>query len=259
MNKKLAFVIFAFAFIVAIVAGFYSPPGEERPAPAEFRAKLRETILPPKKTPPPAKPTDTGRNPSSVKRVESLNRAAFLEKYGDKIGVSEFGNRVVRFDGISTSSDDLTSVQKVEAFRPSHSGDLIARAREILHDAWSLLGLSGETEFDEGTATPGEFTGQVVFQQTRGGVPIYPGGLVTVLMGPNGELRTLDSSVYPSVEVLNSPSLPPPEASRSVLYVTEAEPKAILRYGYETMAKGIQTVTDAQTGTVLFTRDRRIH
>lgn len=258
MNKKLAFVIFAFAFVVAIVAGFYSPSNEERPAPAEFRAKFRETIVHPPKGTPSAKPAQA-RSPSSERKAEpSLSREAFLDKYGEKLGITFAGNTVVRLDGIAIRSEDLSHGQKIKEFRPAHLGDLIARAREILGDARSLLGISQEMEFGEPIATPGESTGQVVFQQTHAGVPILPGGSITILVGPNGELRTLDSSVYSSIEIANALTLPQPASSRTVLYVMEADPKTILRYAYETMTKGIQTVNDAQTGVVLFTRDRRI-
>lgn len=267
MNQRLAFIIFAFAFIVAIVAGFYSPPGDEKPAPAEFRAKLRETIIRPSSPRPSGHPTG-GRNPSSetkrapaseVAKSEPLSREAFLRKYGERLGIEVSGDRVIRLDGIAIRATELSSDQKSKGFRPSHPGELVGRAREILNDARALLGVSENMEFGEPITTPGESTGQVIFPQSRGGTPIFPGGLVTILVGPEGDLRSLDSSIYPVTEIANSQLLPQPNASRSLLYVTEAEPKALLRYVYETMNQGIQTLTDAQTGAVLFTRDRRVH
>jgi len=268
MNQKLALIIFTFALIVAVVVGFFSPSGEEKMPPSEFRAKLRETINKPSKSSPTVKPSEAAnRNPSSetadkkqddVKASEPLTREAFVRKYGEKLEVVSSSDRVIRFSGIAIRSDDLLNEQKVKGFRPSRSADLVARAREILNDARSLLRIPDDTQFGEPLVTPGDSTGQVTFQQTKGSVPIYPGGSVTVLMGPDGELRTLDSSIYPVVEVVNSISLPQPGSSRSILYVTEAEPKAVLHYAYEVMNKGTQIITDAQTGAVLSERDRRI-
>lgn len=269
MNQRLALIIFTFALIVAVVVGFFSPSGEEKMAPSEFRAKFKETISKPSKSPPSMKPTEAvRRNPSSetedkkrdeARETEPLTREAFLRKYGEKIEVITSSDRVIRFSGIAIRNSDLLNEQKVKSFRPSHSADLVMRAREILNDARSLLRIPAETEFGDPLVTPGDSTGQVTFPQTRDGTPIYPGGLVTILLGPDGELRTLDSSIYPVIEVVNAVTLPQPGSSRAILYVTEAEPKAVLRYAYETMTKGIQIITDAQTGVVLSERDRRIH
>lgn len=268
MNQRLALIIFAFALIVAVVVGFFSPSGEEKMPPSEFRAKLRETINKPSKSSPTVKPSEAAqRNPSSeaadikqgeVKETDPLTREAFIRKYGEKLEVVSSSDRVIRFSGIAIRSENLLNEQKVKGFRPSRLADLVARAREVLSDARALLRIPEDTQFAEPLVTPGDSTGQVTFQQTKGSVPIYPGGLVTVLLGPDGELRTLDSSIYPVVEVVNSMTLPQPGSSRSILYVTEAEPKAVLRYAYETMNKGTQTITDAQTGAILSERDRRI-
>ncbi len=266
MNQKLAYTIFFFAFVVAIVVGFYSPSSEEHPRPAEFREKFQETILNPLKPKPPIKKEET-RSPSSENKStsliddfkeEPLSREAFLRKYGDQLKIDVNQGRVTRMDGVAIRTESLNPEQKVKSFRPSHEGDLVMRAKEILADSRKLIGANDKTQFGDPITTPGVSSGQVVFPQTVSNVPLIPGGTVSLLIGPEGELRALDSSVYPDYTVQNSVTLSQPDSSRVVLYVAEAEPKAILHYGFETIVRGVQTITDAQTGTVLYTRDRKV-
>ena len=107
--------------------------------------------------------------------------------------------------------------------------------------------------------TTGESSAQVVAQQSLDGIPISPGGLVTMLIGSDGEIRAIDSSIYPKTEIANKVSLAQPPQSREILFVTQSAPTAVLRHAYETRDRGIQTVTDAQTGEVLLERNRQIH
>lgn len=271
MNHRLAIIIFAFAFIVAIVAGFYSPTDTEKPSPSDFRAKIQEKLpnLPNLKSPLEKKKGDNGakREPSSVEpkpamtsaqSEEGLSEEAFSKKYGDTLKYSRYQGRVTTIDGTNVNPDALEATSRVPGFRPQSEEDLVARAAEILGDLKALLGMDANTSLNPPTVDPGDTTGRVTYQQAMNGVPVYPGGTVTILLGPRGEIRRMDSSVYPSVRVLNQASLAPPPNSRKVLYVTESEPVALLRYGYDSRAKGFQTITDAQTGDELFHRDRRV-
>lgn len=273
MNQRLAIIIFAFAFVVAVVAGFYSPK-DDGPSPSDFRAKVREN-LPNLKIPliekgkvaAPAK-----REPSSVKETvapvpstkpvtvneNGLNPETFSKKYGDALTYSTYEGRVTRIDGTRTNASLLEGDARVPSFHTQSESDLLGRSSEVLSDAGSMLGVDRNTAFLAPQAEGGDYTGRVTYQQAIDGVPIYPNGVVTVVMGGSGELRSLDSSIYPSTRILNQVTQPQPPNTRLILLVTESAPVALLRYAYDAREKGIQTVTDAQTGTVLLRRDRRI-
>lgn len=272
MNHKLALVLFAFAFIVAIVVGF-GGKDDLRPAPAEFRAKFQETLLKPHLKPEPSGATASSleRRPASeheskapapangrVTESDPLSRDAFVRKYGEKLELTRYERRVIRIDGSGIQNNSYESAQKVDGFRASNVAEVSARAREIFANARSLLGIPENAEFILLPPSPGDSSAQAIIQQSRDGIPISPGGLVTILVGPDGELRALDSSIYPATEIANSVSLAPPERSRKILYVTQSAPVAVLHYAYETRDQGIQKVIDAQTGVVLLERDRRI-
>lgn len=272
MNQKLALVLFAFAFIVAIVVGFGAKE-DLRPAPAEFRAKFQETLLKPLKRSDPSLPeAPRERNPSSEhgdrrpaaeppaeESGEPLTREAFVEKYGDRLRLESYEGRVIRVDGSGIPSDGFTDTQKLARFRPSSESEAAARAREVFANARRLLGIPDDAEFIAHPPTTGESTAQVILQQSNKGIPVSPGGTVTILLGPEGEVLSIESSIYPKIEVANRASLDPPEASREILYVTQSSPVAIVHHAYETRERGIQKVVDAETGVVLLERNRRVY
>lgn len=266
MNQKLAIVIFAFAFMVAIVAGFYSPE-REAPAPAAaMREKWQDSIKKkndskvPLPTPVPKEAT-SARKPASSggakKLASGLDLESFTKKYGDRLTVNRDGSRVIRMSGLAIRSEELDPSQRVARFSPADAAALSARGKEIFMDARSLLGIPEGTQFLDPVITAGETTGQLVYQQAEDGVPIYPGGLVTVLIGPEGELRTLDSSVYPETEIANTPVIPAPAESHAVLFVVQSSPVAVLRHAYEVQVRGVLSVVDAASGEVLLNRSRR--
>ncbi|MBC7386703.1 MAG: hypothetical protein H7301_11155 [Cryobacterium sp.] len=278
MNQKLALIIFAFAFMVAIVAGFYSPE-REAPAPAaamrEGLRKTREKNASKEAIPAPSPHSSaSARNPASApdprtseppltkKTYSGLNEEAFNRKYGDEISFSRDDTRVVRMNAIAGRSENLTANQRVSDFHSANASELIGRAREIFSDSRALLGISNDIQFLAPKSTPGDPSGhgqgQVVFQQAIDGVPIYPGGLVSVLIGPDGELRTLDSSVYPSIQVENVASIAVPLESEPVLFVTQSAPVTLLRRAYVIQNRGVQSVVDATTGAELLKLNRRI-
>lgn len=269
MNQKLAMVLFAFAFVVAIVVGF-GGRDDLRPKPAEFRAKFQETLLKSRKRiDPVAVPTPLERNPSSgalrrpagepeSKPGDPLTREQFARKYGESLVITEFEKRVIRIDGSGIPSEKFDASQKVGGFRPSNSNEVSARALEVFESVRRILGIPDHAEFIAHPPTTGDSTAQIVIQQTENGIPIAPGGLVTILLGPEGEVRAIDSSIYPKTEVVNTATLPRPEAARQILFVTQSSPTAVLHHAYETRDRGIQKVVDAQTGTVLLEKDRRI-
>jgi hypothetical protein len=273
MNQRLAIIIFAFAFVVAIVAGFYSPGGEVKPTPSDFRAKLRENLpIGPRSGTPKAKPAGTEsskREPAAPAarlapaldptKGPGLDREQFTRKYGDALRITPASGRATRIDGIGADPSTLEGSARVPGFRPSSADDLRARAEEILKDAHRILGLNASQEWVGPTIQPGESSGQVIFQLAVGGVPVYPDGLITLVIGAEGELRSMDSSAYPETRVMNARTLGAPANSRAILYVTDSEPVAALHHAYETRdAGGIQRVSDAQTGEVLLERDRKI-
>lgn len=259
MNQKLAIVIFAFAFMVAIVAGFFSPERETPPPAAEaLREHMKEVLKKPKSSAPVEKKRPAAvRTPSSYV-MSGLNLETFTHRYGEHLSFSNEGSRVIRISGIAARGDEILSPQKVAGFQPSREEALILRAREIFRDARALLGISDVTQFLDPVTAPGQSSGQVIFQQSVNGVPVYPGGLVTILVGPDGELRSLDSSVYANPEIANAATLPASAESKLVLYVVQTLPNAVLRYAYVSQVRGMQSISDAETGTVLLERSRRI-
>lgn len=272
MNQRLTLIIFVFAFVVAVIAGFHNP-SEVSPTPSDFRAKLRESPLNPMKPiAPKAAPTSTEttrREPAAPPaklaaaidptKSPGLGQEEFARKYGDALKFVSASGRVTRIDGGLLDASTLQGPARVPGFRPSSEGDLRARADEIFRDAHRLLGLNSSQEWVGPTITTGDTTGQVIYQQAVDGVPLYPNGLVTLVIGPEGELRAMDSSAYPEIRVVNARKLGMPENSRSILYVTDSDPVAALHHAYETRdARGIQRVSDAQTGEILLERDRKI-
>jgi hypothetical protein len=187
-----------------------------------------------------------------------LSREAFRRQFGERLQFDEYAGRVIRIDGSGISDGAFDRFQKVDGFRPLDAAAVSARAREVFEASRGILGISEGTEFTFVPPTTGESSAQSIAQQSKNGVPIVPGGLVTILLGPNGEVRGLDSSIYPKTEIANVASLPPPVGAREILYVTQSAPVAVLRYAYETRDHGIQNVVDAQTGGILLRRDRRI-
>ncbi len=268
MSRNLAYILFAFAFVVAIVVGL-NPKEPERVPAAAVRARVLEKFRKIREAPAPAdtlrKPerspsSETNRKPATEMpmNADPLPRDAILRKYGDSLRMTEHESRVVRIDGTAIRAEDLQPNQKEAGFRASSSAALVSRAREILSDTRQALGIPAETQFLEPAVNPGEHSGQVVFQQAIDGVPVSPGGLVTILLGSDGELRTLDSSIHPSIRVLNVRAGAAPAHAREILFVTQSSPSAEARYAYETRDGGIQKVVDVQTQEVLLERDRRI-
>jgi hypothetical protein len=274
MNQKLALIIFAFAFAVAVIAGFFSPH-DEKPSPSDFRAKLKENLpslvapssneepkpaAPSKKTPSSATTRDPASVPTAAQQ-KPLREEDFARKYSEGLKFSFVeGGHLARIEGAHLNPSELQGSNRVPGFRPSSSSDLQARADEIFRDASEMLGVTqGGHRFVGPELRPGETTGQAFYQQAIDGVPLYPGGVVSIVIGPDGEIRALDSSIHPKVQVLNSATLAQPADSRKILYVTESAPVALLRYAYETRDKGIQRITDAQTGDLLLERNQKIH
>jgi hypothetical protein len=266
MNQKLALIIFAFAFVVAIVAGFFSPR-DEKPTPSDFRAKLKENLpaLPGTSESKEAKPTESPKpvSTSAAHREPAsspLREEDLLRKYNEGLKLSfDSAGRLARIEGAHLNSADLQGSNRVPGFRPASESDLRLRAEEVFSDTSQLLGAARNTAFMGPTLQTGDTTGQAFYQQSVDGVPVYPGGNVSMVIGPDGELRAFDSSVFARVQVLNQAILPQPADSRKILYVTESHPTALLRYAYETREKGMQRINDAQTGELLLERDQKIH
>ncbi len=269
MNQKLAIVLFAFALVVAVVVGF-GPKEEERVPPAAVRAKVLDSL---KKVRDGAPPNTTLREPSRMPAAEKraiqteseselkgepLVAEDFNRKYGERIVYQSYEDRVVRIDGARNRVEELASDQKTPDFRSSNQSALVARGREILVDAREILGIPREAQFLAPIVNPGELSGQVTFQQSLGGVPISPGGLVTIVIGSEGELRAVDSSIYPVVEIASQRQGPVPAYHREILYVTQSNPVAIVRYAYESRNEGVQKIIDANSRKLLFERDRRV-
>lgn len=189
----------------------------------------------------------------------------FKAKYGNILR-AEFtaDGRLISVQGGSDgifSSDSGFSTRDMKAVR--------ARAKEILRSAASLLRMDPDRSLDSGRVQAGEFSAQVFFEQTVDGIPVQPGGKITVDLGPEGQLLSIYSDADPGVKIENSRRLSATDA-RGLLSPQQALPvqggRAVVwvkngtgRQAYEYLVDGKQTIVDADTGEILFQRSRRSH
>lgn len=130
------------------------------------------------------------------------------------------------------------------------------RALEVLAAASALLGIEDALPLSNPKSVVTPNSGQVHFQESYEGSPIAPYGTVSVRLGAQGELLGIDSMYVPGVRPSNRrPSSPGPGSL--VVWLSSPTPGSGARWAYETRENGQQIVRDAETGAVLFRRDRR--
>lgn len=169
--------------------------------------------------------------------------------------------------GASTSTSSLSDPQRV-----------IARAKEILHAAQPLLGVELDSSLGTPVSTINEFSAQVRFPQVHEGIPVFPEGGIRISFARDGALVALESSYVPQVVPKNSIQMGANEARERVLStiadrglnarkVGEGSPLVWIPtagngsgalHAYEFWAEGRQILVDAESGSVITLRDRRV-
>jgi hypothetical protein len=172
-------------------------------------------------------------------------------------------------------------VRAHSGFDPNDPQKAIERAKEILAEAESLLGVQAHQPLSQPIAKTGAVSAQVFFREEVAGLPLSPSGNVTVDLGPQGELVGLHSDYVRDVKVENSPQLDRESAKqRALLALSDTEASnpgkpeggahiiwiaqrlnpgesTSARHAFAYLYQGRQVVIDAQTGSILSRRDRR--
>jgi hypothetical protein len=167
--------------------------------------------------------------------------------------------------------------RKLEGFDPNDPRKALARAREIIESASSLLGVTPDWPLEQPIAKGSKVSAQVYFKEASSGVGVAPFGSVWVDLDSQGGLLGLDSSYIPNPTIVNSPSLEASDAKlRAVAAVNDGgatlkveggdailwvdkDPSGAPRayHAYEYYVQGRQVIVDAATGAILHKRDVR--
>src|SRR5262249_48942548 len=105
----------------------------------------------------------------------------------------------------------------------------IERATEILNAAQDLIGYDSRFPLGSPASTGSSATADVVFQETINGLPVYPGGTVSIDLGADGEPLGLYSNYARDVNVTNEPTLDPDQA-RQIAQATVSNPGITLAF-----------------------------
>lgn len=257
MNQRLAIIVFSFTFVVVFVVGFLR--GDSREAEARRVGSLASAPVP---MPTPSEGGRRGTKP--VAATMPLSEEDFQRAYGGWKDVRRAADgRAIRLETeLGADGSPPTKEYRSEAFNPLNQAKAIDRALRVLREARAITGVDPDRSLANGAVSATQTQALVSFSQSIDGVPVVEGGAIHVLLGEWGELRTIESDFLQNPSIANAPDpaqKPGGGGSRTVLYPVSREAGAPeLRYGYETIDHGIQTITDAQTGEVLFRRDRRI-
>jgi hypothetical protein len=159
------------------------------------------------------------------------------------------------------------------SFRSEDPKKAIARAREIISSAATLMGIDPKWPLENALARGSKISAQVFFNQTHEGIIVVPFGNVKVDLGAKGELIGLYSSYSTDIQIVNQVRMDSEEAQLKVVEAFQDPNNTSLhvdgggkviwvhehlgRYAYEFLAQGRQVVVDAQTGKILDMKDIR--
>jgi hypothetical protein len=177
-----------------------------------------------------------------------------------------------RLDSVKGSTSG--SKKAGSAFRSDEPQQAIARAREILEASAGLLGIQSDLPLERPRAQGDRISAQVTFRETKNAIPILPDGVVIVDLGSQGELLGLYSSYVPDIKIVNqirlsadearkqaissvlSPVGLKPEGGGEVIWVTKSTVPPSGYRAYEFEVQGHQVVVNAESGEILFKRNR---
>ncbi len=138
-------------------------------------------------------------------------------------------------------------------FQNDDSVAVIAQTDKIIAAAGELLQIHPEWPLEKPEMRGSPYSSQVFYSEYHRGIPLVSVGSVKVELGAAGELVALYSDYTPPLQLTNS-FQEDPQGRRSVIWVVNAREG---RLAYESFAQGRQIITDAETGQILSTRDRR--
>lgn len=159
----------------------------------------------------------------------------------------------------------------VSDFHLDNPQQAIARAREVLQAAQELLRLRPDFPLENAAARSSSLSVQVYFNEAYQGVMLAPMGNIKVDLGPEGELLALYADYASEVQVVNQAKLNSDQARQKAVEGIAGEPQVgggnqvvwvqgkIGRFAYQFAVQGRQVVVDAETGSILFSRDSRRH
>lgn len=206
----------------------------------------------------------------------------FNKRFGNQLepAFSATG-QLVSIKGSSTQKADAKKglSPSLRFFRVDRTENVAARAQEILRAAEGLLEIDPNWPLQIAGVQRGPFSAQAYFQQTYQGLQVFPVGAVKVDLGSKGELLALSSDYAPRIQITNHEKLSldeartkamervlaeiedatkrrsvRPEAGTKVVWVSQAE---VAQIAYRFSIEGREVVVDAETGAILFHRDRR--
>lgn len=254
MNMRLAYLLFFFALFLSVYVGIYQKDPDPRPldASAQTRSPAAQSSF----APPPQDRRGEARASTVSKGNEGLDLETFLKKYGEHLQKTEDkAGRVRSLTAWDQPTERWARSHRVSTFQANDRDQVLLRAREVTRDARRLMQIENPLE-DPKITSVGQGA-RVEFTQTFQGTPLSQGG-VSVVFGPAGELRALESDRLGTIEVLNRLPASTDLPGRTILWVTERTESGVqVRYARESFEMGIQTVRDVETGGVLFKRNRR--
>lgn len=255
MNTRLAYVVFAFSFVVVIYVGLIRNGKDDLESKAvPLKAFDLNPERDPARTSPAVSPSPGATAP--VTKTSGLKLEDFREKYGPELQLEK--DESGRITAILAQEVPRSAGRNPARFSPRDTQAAIRRASEILADARDLLGLDEAMPLIDPRVTATAHHAQVVFHQSIDGVPLAPSGHATVLLDREGNLKALYSNYLRRTMVSNQPKLPHTEGRR-IYWVQSTTPVAQLKHAYETRKDGFQLVIDAEDGRVLQRRNKRIY
>lgn len=276
--KRLLLIIFVIVGIVAAVY-FYqygggkteTPVEQQNLAASQMEVQTGKAVRKDSLVPGNNKTTvDNTRNEKDLDERKDLKLQQFKDKFGKDL--------VIAFDErgrLASVKGKMGSNMKAdEGFTPDDPQKAIKRAKEILEAAGSLIGLNSSLPLGDPRVKTGNISAQVYFQEFVRDVPVAPVGNITVDLGPEGELIGLYSDYNGDLKVGNSFRIDSSQAkdmavsaaitNESTGLKTEGGSRVIWTNGnegrcaYDFTVGSRQVIVDAETGKVIFQRDRRM-
>ena len=199
--------------------------------------------------------------------LSPADQAALWEKFKDKFGgdlqpTYQPDGRLAIIHGAAHATP------AAKGFRSDDPQMAIARAKEVLEAASAMIGVHGELPLENPIARGNEMATQVFFQENMGGIPLAPTGTVTIQLGSEGEVKGLYADYMPDIQIGNDVEVDAAQARKAVegtrveggtqiIWMMDAGSPAKAIHAYQYSADGRQVIVDAQTGKVIFKRDRR--
>lgn len=243
--------------ILMVVAFLQRRPSEIRP--------FTDAIAPETKSEAVARPIE--------RALASVDRKSWhdtQQRLGKKLSARFEQGRLLEMSGT------LDDGERAKGFDPSSKVSVVNRAREVARWIGPYVGVP-QDQWSSARVVTGTSSAQVYFEQSRDGLPLLPAGVVSMDFGPDGQLLSLTTRLFPDVQIQGEEKIPhtlaesiaregsaanmPSLGGRRVLWVPHPDPSAnqTLAYrAYEFFVGPKQILVNATTGHVISSRDRGI-